>query len=187
MACPVSDELDGLAEGIRNGSHESFHALYDRFADELVSFAYGMVRDRRTAEDIVQQTFVELVRGCGRFRGNGRALRSWLYRSARYGCLDEFRRRRRHPETPAFDLPEVAVEPDPMEHVLDPLLADALDALTERQRTMILLRHVVGMSGDEIAAVMSSPRTAVYAALGRAERRLRGLLEAAGMSGGRHE
>ena len=173
----TADDLDAWVDGIRAGTHAAFSAVHRAMADDLVSFAYGMVRDRRTAEDIVQQSFVELVGGCERFRGDGRALRSWLYRSVRFGCLDEFRRRRRRPETPTDRLPEEVTHQDPLDHHLEPRLEAALDALSGRQRTMILLRHVVGLSGGEIAEVLMTPRTAVYASLGRAERRLKRLLD----------
>lgn len=177
----MSDALDEWVDGIRSGSQEAFHAVYEHLADELVSFAHGMLRDRRTAEDVVQQAFVELVRGRLGFRGDGRALRAWLYRSARFGCMDEFRRRRRHPETVIEQVPDQGIDVDPMAEMLDPRVVEALDSLTERQRSMIVLRHVVGLSPTEIAVVFDSARPAVYAALGRAERRLRILLQDSGV------
>ena len=99
--------LDRLVPGVRRGEEGAFTALYDAVSGELLSFAYGMVGDIQTAEDIVQQTFVELVRAAaGSIRGNGRSLRAWLFRSARYGCLDEYRRRKRRPEFPSETIPD---------------------------------------------------------------------------------
>lgn len=170
------DDLDQWADGIRERSESAFHAVYTSMANDLVSFAIGMLGDRRAAEDAVQQAFLELVRSSTRFRGDGRSLRAWLYRSVRYGCLDELRRRRRKPESPIDAVPEPAGMSDP-DLGLDPTLEAALGQLGDRQRSMVLLRHVVGLSPDEIARVVQSNRTAVYAALGRAERRLRKLLD----------
>ena len=142
-------------------------------ADGLVSYAYGMLRDRQAAEDAVQQAFLELARTASTFRGDGRSLRSWLYRAVRFNCLDEVRRRTRHPEHPTADLPEpptAGVEPD---LGLDPELEAAMAELTERQRSIIVLKHVLGFSGDEIATIVGTNRAAVYAAAARAERHLR--------------
>ena len=165
--------LDDHVEGIRNRSEEAFRRVYDALADDLASFAYGMLSDRRTAEDVVQQSFVELVKGAHKIKGDGRALRAWLYKSVRYRCLDEYRRRSRRPETPSDVLPEVAVENDPLADQLAPELETALSTLNKRQRTAVVLRHVVGLSGEEIAEVIGSTRRATYALLDRAEAKLR--------------
>jgi RNA polymerase sigma-70 factor, ECF subfamily len=141
-------------------------------ADRLVSYAFGMLRDRQAAEDAVQQTFLELARTAPSLRGDGRALRSWLFRSVRFNCLDEVRRRSRHPERPTADLPETAMLDTEPCVALDPELQEALDQLTEQQRSIIVLKHVLGYSGAEIAEILGSNRTAVYAAATRAERRL---------------
>ncbi len=172
----AADALDELVDGVRNRSEEAFAAVYDLTAGALASYAYGMLRDRPAAEDAVQQAFLELTRAASTLRGDGRSLRAWLYRSVRFTCLDELRRRSRRPEVVTDSLPETGYD-DGIE-LPDPQLQEALMALTERQRSLLVLRHVVGLPADEVARVMESNRTAVYAATARAERRLRRLLEA---------
>lgn len=167
--------LDRLVDGVRAGDHEAFHACYRLTADLLASIALGMLGDRRDAEEVVQDVFVRLAGHAGEFRGDGRSLRAWLVRSTRNAAIDRLRARARRPEYPTDEVPDRpdphAFAPDVAE--LDPRLAEALEALTERQRTAVVLRHVAGMSGDEIAAVIGGGRDAVYALLGRAERALR--------------
>ena len=170
-------ELDEIMDGIRVGDETAFATAYHQTADALASFANGMVRDRRFAEDAVQQAFLELVRSAPKIRGDGRSLRAWLFRSIRFTCLDEIRRRSRHPEDPTAALPEVGVESSPHATLdTDPELAAAMAQLSPRQQTLLVLRHVVGMDGEDTARVVGSNRTAVYAATARAERRLRNLL-----------
>lgn len=171
-----ANELDQWVDGIRNRSDAAFTAVHVALADDLLSFANVMLRDRRAAEDAVQQAFIELVNAAPRLRGDGRSLRAWLYRSVRFTCLDEVRRRHRHPETPTDQVPETAVDEQAQEWT-DTHLVAALDQLSERQRSLIVMRHVGGLSGAEIATATRSNRTAVYAAVRRAERRLRRLLE----------
>ncbi len=141
-------------------------------ADRLVSYAFGMLRDRQAAEDAVQQAFLELAGTASSFRGDGRALRSWLFRSVRFNCLDEVRRRERHPEQPTDRLPESAALDTEPDLGLDPQLEAAMSELTEQQRSIIILKHVLGFSGAEIAGIVGSNRAAVYAAALRAERHL---------------
>ncbi|MCL1587189.1 MAG: RNA polymerase sigma factor [Actinomycetia bacterium] len=175
MAAPAPD-LDVLVDGIRERSEAAFSDLHHLMSNRLVSFAYGMLRDRQAAEDAVQQAFLELASTAQSFRGDGRSLRSWLYRSVRFNCLDEVRRRERHPERPTDELPDIASMDSDMELGVDPILEMALQELSEQQRSIIILKHVLGFSGDEIARILGSNRAAVYASAARAERRLKKLL-----------
>ena len=168
--------LDAHIDGIRARSNRAFAAVYEATVDDLASFAFGMVGDRRTAEDIVQQAFVELVKAGPHLKGGGRSLRSWLFRSVRFGCLDEYRRRSRSREVPHGSLPEIPVDDDPLSDRLGPELEAALASLSKRQRSAILLATVVGLSGEEIAQVLGTTRRAVYGLVERAEQRLREIL-----------
>ncbi|MCI0426249.1 MAG: RNA polymerase sigma factor [Actinobacteria bacterium] len=165
--------LDVHVVGIRARSETAFRAVYDALVDDLVSFAYAMLNDRRTAEDVVQQTFVELVEVAHKIRGDGRSLRAWLFKSVRFGCLDEYRRRSRRPEIPHGSVPEAPMTHDPLADHLDPVLEQALKDLSSRQRTAIVLRHVVGLTPEEIAAIIGTTRKATYSVLARAEKSLR--------------
>ncbi len=137
-----------------------------------------MLRDRSAAEDAVQQAFLELVKAAPEIKGDGRSLRAWLYRSVRFTCLDELRRRSRRPEQLTDEPPEVRlVSGDLIDAMLSPEVEAALEALTQEQRTVVLLRHVAGLSGSEIAKVVGSNRAAVYAMVSRAEASLRRLLQ----------
>lgn len=158
-------------DGIRRGSDDAYRAVYDHTASDLLSFAQGMLHNRSAAEDVVQQAFLELVAAASSFRGRGEALRVWLFKAVRFRCLDQLRRASSR-EIPTDRLPERQVQPE-LPLGVDPRLLAALDALPERQRSMVLMRHVVGLSGAEIASVVGLNRAAVYASVRRAERKLR--------------
>lgn len=161
---------DQLVDGIRDRSDTAFTTVYQLLASDLTSFAFGMLRDRGAAEDAVQQAFLELARAASTIEGDGRSLRAWLYRSVRFNCLDEIRRRKRHPEDPTDRLPEAGTS-DPIDFP-DPALQSALMELSDRQRAIVVLRYVLDASFEDIAKVMGSNRTAMYAACARAERSL---------------
>jgi RNA polymerase sigma factor (sigma-70 family) len=94
----------------------------------------------------------------------------------RFGCLDEYRRRKRRPEIPHDSVPDSAVFEDHMAGQFDPELEQALESLTRRHRTAVLLKHVSGLSGEEIAVVLGTTRRAAYAVVKRAETNLRARL-----------
>lgn len=178
-------ELDEIMNGIRTRSETAFATAYRHTSDPLASFANGMVHDVRFAEDAVQQAFLELVQSAPTIRGDGRSLRAWLFRSVRFTCLDELRRRTRRPEQLFAEVPELGIEPDlPQGSDADPDLSAAMAQLTPHQRTILVLRHVVGMDGNEIADIVGGNRVAVYAAGRRAEQRLRSLLDETTGDGG---
>ena len=168
-------ELDALPEGVRRLAPESFNILYRLLADGLNSFAYSIVRDRAAGEDAVQQAFLELVKAAPTIRGDGRALRSWLFRSVRFRCLDELRRRERRRENLHAEMPDHLVSSGPSPGGTGDLAA-AMSELTQQQRQVLFLRHVMGMSGHEVATVLETNRAAVFATAARAERRLRQIL-----------
>lgn len=167
--------------GIRTRDESAFAVAYTHTADVLASFANGMMHDRAFAEDAVQQAFLELVTASPSIKGDGRSLRAWLFRSVRFTCLDEMRRRSRRPETLVGEVRDplgaaaLAEHGDP-DDAGDEQLVTALQQLTARQRTLLSLKHVVGLDGNEIAAVVGGNRASVYAATRRAERHLRSLL-----------
>ncbi|GBD84809.1 ECF RNA polymerase sigma factor SigG [bacterium BMS3Abin02] len=167
-------DLDALVPALRRRDPVAFRRLYEALADSLGGFAFGMLRDRLAAEDAVQQAFLEFVKAAPDLVGDGRSVRAWLYRSVRFTCLDEIRRRSRRPEQLMDVLPEPESRgADPVDMLFDPDLEAAFATLTPHQRTVVLLRHVAGMSGAEVAKVVGSNRAAVYAMIARAEASLR--------------
>lgn len=172
---PVLVELDDLVVGLRAGDPDAFRRCYELTADMLASIALGMLRDRHDAEDVVQEAFLALARRAADLRGEGRSLRAWLVRAVRNASIDRLRARGRRREHPVAELPERHDPDGPSLAVdqLDPELARALARLTDKQRAALLLRHVGGLSGHEIADVLDSDRDAVYALVRRAEQALR--------------
>lgn len=177
----MTEELDQLVSGVVERDNQAFTRLYDLLADRLGAFAFGLVNDRQMAEDAVQQAFLELAKAGPEFVGDGRALQAWLYKSVRFTCLDEYRRRSRRPEIPTDSLPDRAhpVESEP--YAVE--LATAIASLSERQQLLLDLRYVHGLSGEEIGEVLDVARPAAYAALSRAEKSLRKAFEVAIESG----
>lgn len=168
-------ELRALPDGVRRLAPEAFRTLYEMLADGLHSFAVSLLRDRAAAEDAVQQAFLELVQAAPELRGDFASLRAWLFRSVRYRCVDEIRRRERRRETLHAELPDDLLSTVPSLGGGGDLAA-AMSELTEQQRAVLFLRHVMGMSGHEVAVVLDTNRAAVFATAARAERRLRALL-----------
>tara|TARA_B100001123_G_C15306016_1_gene1022718 strand:- start:2110 stop:2580 length:471 start_codon:yes stop_codon:yes gene_type:complete len=99
-----------LVERYRNGDARAFEALVYRYHRQVFTFLLRYVGDREAAEDLVQDTFTQVIEKIQRYEERGR-FSSWLFRLAHNLALDEWRQRERRPE----DLSETAVE-----HAIDP-------------------------------------------------------------------
>lgn len=172
---PIQTRIDDdLAPRLAACDPMAYTELYDRMANRLFAFALRMLRDRHDAEDAVQHAFLEMVRARPHL-SEARSVEAWMFKSVRFTCLDEVRRRGRHPATPTDRLPEVPSLDEEVES-MDPELESAVAQLTAEQIQVIHLKHVEGYDGDEIAEIMGSTRPAVYAMASRAESRLKKLL-----------
>ncbi len=138
-----------LMQRFVDGDHAAFERLFDRHAAAVEMFVGGLVRDPELARDLVQQTFLSMVRSRLRYR-RGTAVRPWLFTIAGNAARDA---RRREVHAARFARQEGAAErrsavmPDPV--LRDRLLA-ALAQLPSAQRDIVLLHKVEGWSFAEL-------------------------------------
>ncbi len=129
---------------------------------ELAPLVLGYLRGQRLpdAEDVAGEVMLEVVRDLGPFHGDAAGLRSWVLSIAHHRLIDARRRAQRRPATAAAPAPEdhlVAPEIGPEESTLAAeglaRLQPALAALTEDQRTVLLLRVIGDLSIAEVARI----------------------------------
>jgi RNA polymerase sigma-70 factor, ECF subfamily len=176
------DVLDPLVDGVRRGDRDAIAAVYLETAPALRAYLRRQVAHGEVADDLVEQTFVALLRSHTTIRGEGRALRTWLYRTARHDLLDwrkraERRADHRLTEDHLASLP--AEDGDPSEVATttrDPRVAYAVAQLTPEQREVLELRLVADLGVAQVAAVVGRSEGAVKLLQHRALRRLRTLL-----------
>ena len=184
------EPLDELVDAVRAGDRDAIAAVYLEVAPGLRGFLRRRVGHGEVADDLVEQTFVELIEGCGRIRGDGRSLRAWLYRAARNNLHDWRKRAERrsdHELTAERVASVVDSDPDPAEHAiggaLDAQVVAALAELTAEQREVVELRLVAELSTAQVAEITGRTVGAVKALQHRAVRRLAELLAPAWRDG----
>jgi RNA polymerase sigma-70 factor (TIGR02960 family) len=175
---------------------DRFQHLVEPFRRELAAHCYRMLGSLADAEDQVQETLLSAWRGIDGFQGRA-SLRSWLYKIATNGCLDTIRRRPRRglpmehglPADPAASIsapdPELPwVDPCPESLWLATLQTPeatltaresvqlafivALQHLPATQRSVLILREVVGWPATEVAELLDTTVASVNSALQRA-------------------
>ncbi len=169
----VSDEALLVAFG--NGDREAAMLLTARLTPRVMGFAARMLHgDRSEAEDVTQEAMLRLWKIAPEWRQGEAKVTTWLYRVTANLCTDRLRKRRNVgidaiPE-PEDDRPGVAAEL--MARTRAEALQAALDALPERQRIAVTLRHLEGRSNPEIAEVLGISVEAVESLTARGKRAL---------------
>ncbi len=169
-----------LVREAQHGRAEAATVLYQRYYPRIYSFVSHLTYGRANAEDLTQEVFVRALKALGRFNGQYQ-FEHWLLRIARNLCIDEARRNVRQPAlTDPRELPELEGIPAP-DYVWESVSRDmvatvvhrALQALPSRQRTVLVMREMEGMSYADIAQVVGTNPRGVEATLRRARARFR--------------
>ena len=154
-----------------NTETRSFDALYREHAGDLFAYVMTLLRDRAAAEDVTMAAFERAYRRRRTFdrrRGNERA---WLFGIARNAALDELRRRKRSAPLLTDPADETAADlPDPLRRAA---VKEALAGLDPRDRELVTLKFLAGLSNAEIAEVIGTSATNAGTRLHRVVLKLR--------------
>lgn len=162
------------------GDPDAASILIERYYPRIYSFVSHLTYGRANVEDLTQEVFARALKALGRFNGEYQ-FDHWLLRIAKNLCIDEARRNVRSPElTDPGELPELEglAAPDYVwESVSRELVASvvhrALAALPPRQRAILVMRELEGMSYADIAQVVGTGPRGVEGTLHRARTRFR--------------
>lgn len=163
-----------VLERILAGESELYSVLVRRYQERLYRHALGMVMDRDTAADLVQDAFVRAYAGLARCRDPQR-FGTWLFQILRNRCLDHLKERRRK-DTSLHDHPEAHPVDDPAyleRWALRDVLQRALAGLSDTLREAFILRHVHDLSYEEMARVTGASESALRMRVLRAREQLR--------------
>lgn len=185
---PESQDPDAdLMFRVKQGDAAAFEALVDKYKQPVINLLYRTLRDATEAEDLAQAVFVQVYKSADRYRVEAK-FSTWLFTIARNLCLNEIRRRSRHP---AESLDAVVEDQDSgIERQVedrrivsppDQLLRDeltskveqALAELPENQRTAILLFKEKDKSYEEIAQILNCSLSATKSLIHRGRETLK--------------
>lgn len=176
------DEL--LLQRARRGEQAAMERLYHVFERPVYTLARRLCRTSHDAEDVLQETFLEVFRSLPRFRGEG-SFAGWVRKVAASKALQKLRKQRSGPAEAELDdelanlLPAAGTEPHELAMARVDLEA-ALGQLSDTARSVLWLHEVEGWSHDEIAEEWGKSSSFSKSQLSRAYTRLRVWLNANG-------
>jgi RNA polymerase sigma-70 factor (ECF subfamily) len=178
----MSERDRQLVERCRQGDEEAFEVIVDCYQRPAWSVAYRITGNPDDAADVVQSVFLKILEKLDAYDPRHK-LFSWIYRITVNESLNLVRRRRR-------DVPLEAENPvsgdDPARAALQADRQDRLQAalmsLKSGDRAVLVLRHVEGLSYEEISGVLEIPESLVKSRLFTARHKLRRVLLAMGVN-----
>jgi RNA polymerase sigma-70 factor (ECF subfamily) len=208
MPRPIAQEDESaLVAALCRGEDDEFATLVDRHSPAMIRVALAYVPSRAAAEEVVQETWIAVMRGIERFEHRS-SLKTWIFRILTNVAMRAGARERRSLPFSALaeaeDTGEPSVDPDrflPADHELFPghwaimparwpmpeegllagetreVIAAAIAELPEAQRTVIALRDVEGWSSEEVCEALEISAGNQRILLHRARSRVRNALE----------
>lgn len=173
---------------LQQGDESAFEAILRLYEKKVYTLCRRMCGNDEDAQEAAQDAFLSLWRSAKSFRGDA-SLSTWLYRLATNACIDLLRRNKRGGERVSLDdeettlelvdespLPEQALERKETQRLIN----EALAALPEDYRAILLLREAEGLSYAEIAEAMHMELGTVKSRISRGRVLLRNYLTASG-------
>lgn len=162
---PLPDEAR-LIRQAKSGNPEAFAELYDACVERVYRYIYFRVTDDAATEDLTSQVFLKAWENLDRYKIGSSPFVAWLYTIARNLVIDFYRTQKE-----SVPLEEVTAWPandqTPDEEVevrfsLD-AMRDALQALTDDQQQVLILKYIAGLPNENIAKMMNRREGAVRA------------------------
>ncbi|TET36578.1 MAG: sigma-70 family RNA polymerase sigma factor [Planctomycetota bacterium] len=162
-------DTDALIAGLKSGDTSAFDTLVDSFSHRLMRFLVRLVGSRETAEDLLQEVFLRVVRAAPRLDEKKSELKAWLFQIAYNIAVDHLRRQRTGREAQSEIISRAgAVTETPLEAAekreVQKRMKEAVASLPDDQRAVFLLREESGLKFKEIAKILDCP---LNTALGR--------------------
>jgi len=162
----------------QRGDQAAFAEIASATYGRLHSLAYGILRDRPMAEDAVQLAMLEAWRSLPKLRDPAR-FEAWSYRLTVNVCYAEAKRAKRWLPNMPIDSPREPVAPDAIGPIADRELLDrGFRQLPVEQRAVLVLRHLVGLPLEEVAATLDIPSGTARSRLYRALQTMRASIDA---------
>jgi RNA polymerase sigma-70 factor (ECF subfamily) len=185
----ITDQADeDLMVLYQKGEVRAFEVLLSRHRKPVYNFILRFVGDRETAEDLLQEAFMRVIKGAEAYKRQAK-FTTWLYTIARNLCVDQTRRRK-HRKHASLDAPmdaseesgtlmdvipgnEMASDRKSVNKQLHETMQRAIEGLSEEQREVFLMREFLDMPFKQIADVVGVPENTVKSRMRYALEKLR--------------
>jgi len=174
-----------LINGFKDGDISSFEEIVLKYQDKIYNLCRHMLQNAHDAEDAAQDVFIKAYQNLNRFKPEA-SLLTWLYRIAINTCIDYSRKPffeslfKTSKEGDVFAIDQLSNSPSPERlyesKQISHAIQLALGRLSEKLRTVIVLKEIEGFSYEEIAEILEVSIGTVKSRISRAREELKELL-----------
>lgn len=175
-------EDDELIKLCQDGDKTAFEMLFRKYNKLVYGIAYRMTNNKEDALDLTQDIFLNIYQNINKFKFKS-TFSTWLYRISVNMCIDELRRRKKYnnaSETESqnqIEIDERTPEDYAISNERERLIKEAINSLNEKDRAIIVLRDIEGLSYNEIADVLKCSLGRVKSRIHEARKKLKVFLE----------
>lgn len=165
---------------VSKDSEQALRILIQKWKNPLMNYFYRSISETQTAEDLAQQTFINLYKARAAYTAKAK-FSTYLFFIARHLLINEYRRRQRKPAdaTDPFEMEAPALATSEIElSEIEEFFYKTLEQMPENQKTAILLLKQQELTYDEIAQAMGASVSAVKTWIFRARQTLREAMQA---------
>lgn len=169
-------ELDRLLRAVAAGDREALAQLYRQTHAAVYGLSLSYLKNAHDAQDVTQDTFVRIWDNAPQYRSAGSPM-GWILTVARNLALMELRKRQRYGELDGREWDAIPREDTSLSPEDRAVLQDALAALAEEERRIVVLHAVAGLKHRETAALLELPLATVLSKYHRALKKLKALMK----------
>ena len=179
------EEEQRIIRACAEGKWEEFSLLFEKYKGKVYFLALSIVKNEALALDVAQNTFIKVFKSLKWFNQRCR-FSTWIFRITYNQALDQYRKVRRRDEvefSETLDLRRLSSSKGQLFHEIagkemNERIRAAIELLPLKLRTAVLLKHVEGLTYNEICEIVGCARGVLQKRLARASKMLREILKA---------
>ena len=168
----TDDQVENCILKMAQGEKQGLADLYEKTQGAVYGYALSILKNTADAEDVLQDTYLQLWRAAGSYEAQGKPL-AWIFTVARNLALQRLRERKRLVTAGPEDWPEIFAGEAKSGWEDRLTLTLLMETLSDEERQIVMLHAVAGLRHRESAALLGLSLTAVLSRYSRAMKKLR--------------
>tara|TARA_B100001029_G_C14835283_1_gene325281 strand:- start:11 stop:580 length:570 start_codon:yes stop_codon:yes gene_type:complete len=177
-----------LIKNLRGRDEKAFKFLVDKYKNFIFNISISIIQNTEEADDLTQEVFIQIYKSINKFKEKS-SLSTWIYRITLSKCYEHIRFKKRKKrfskiinlfredgssiDIPVFNHPGIILE----KKEEGKMLFEAINSLSEEQKSAYILKNIQGLSYKKISRVMKKSTSSIESLIFRAKKNLKKYLE----------
>ena len=167
-----NDRIEHLIAEIAKGNKDALGDLYSLIKTDVFAYAMSKTGNKPDAEDIMQDTFIQIYKYAGRYEPQGKPM-AWIMTIAKNHCMRKFREYKNRSDLPEEDWERYLESADRVTPEDKMVIEQVMNGLSDEERQIVVLHALSGFKHREIARMLELPLATVLSKYHRALKKLK--------------